>query len=143
MNQYQNLKVWQKAREMAVVLYKATATFPAEEKFGLTSQLRRSAVSVASNIAEGAGRNTHGEFIQFLGIATGSAYELETQLVIANDLSYPDHETFNQIQKRTQEKTKMLYSLRLHLNSGQPKKTNCAQLKTKKYRLKTKRNGNN
>ena len=85
---------------MAVVLYKATASFPREEQFGLTSQLRRSAVSIASNIAEGAGRNTKGEFIQFLGIATGSAYELETQLMIANDLAYLDNTTFAQIHQQ-------------------------------------------
>ena len=117
MNQYQNLKVWQKAREMAVILYRVTTTFPKEEQFGLTSQLRRSAVSVASNIAEGAGRNTKGEFIQFLGIATGSAYELETQLLIANDLSYLDSNSFNKIHQMVQEITKMLYNFRQHLSS--------------------------
>lgn len=134
MNQYQNLKVWQRAKEVAVEHYKLTATFPRHEQFGLTSQLRRSAVSIPSNIGEGAGRNTKGEFIQFLGIATGSAYELETQLFIAYDLSYLDNKTFAKIHQMLQEVTKMLYSFRQHLSS---KKSSDDSGKTNDSRLTT------
>ncbi len=87
---YKDLIAWQKAIVMTTELYRATANFPAHEIYGLTSQLRRAAVSVASNIAEGQGRNTAGEFKQFLGHARGSLLEIETQLVIACNLHYID-----------------------------------------------------
>lgn len=80
---YKELIVWQKSMDLAEGVYKATANFPKEETYGLTSQMRRSAVSVASNIAEGYSRNSRGEFIQFLGIAKGSLSELETQILLA------------------------------------------------------------
>ncbi|MCA5005056.1 four helix bundle protein [Sphingobacterium bovistauri] len=80
MHKFRDLVVWQKAMDLANSVYMSTENLPVAEKFGLLSQIRRSAVSICSNIAEGAGRNTKGEFIQFLGIANGSAYELETQL---------------------------------------------------------------
>lgn len=72
--------------DLCVLVYEISAKFPNDERFGLTSQIRRSSVSIPSNIAEGAGRNTNGEFVQFLGIANGSAYELQTQIIIANKL---------------------------------------------------------
>ena len=83
MHNFQELKLWNKAMDVAVETYKLTSTFPIEEKYGLTSQIRRSAISVPSNIAEGAGRNTDGEFLNFLGIANGSSYELQTQLILS------------------------------------------------------------
>lgn len=85
---FRNLVVWQKAITFVTEVYLATQSFPNEEKFGLTSQLRRAAVSIPSNIAEGRGRMTRGEFRQFLGHAKGSLCEVETQLVIAQDLGY-------------------------------------------------------
>ena len=85
---YRELLVWQKAKALAVRLYRETERFPNREAYGLTSQMRRSAVSIASNIAEGQGRLTRGEFRHFLGIARGSLLELETQLAIAVDLEY-------------------------------------------------------
>jgi four helix bundle protein len=85
---YKDLVVWQKAMELVTAIYQATQTFPKEELYGLTSQLRRAAVSVPSNIAEGQGRLTRGEFRQFLGQAKGSLSELETQLLIAQNLGY-------------------------------------------------------
>lgn len=85
---YKELVVWQKAMELVIAIYKATNTFPNEELYGLTSQIRRAAVSVPSNIAEGQGRQTRGEFRQFLGQARGSLAELETQLLIAHSLGY-------------------------------------------------------
>ena len=86
MHNFQELKIWQKAMDVAESTYLISAEFPKEEKFGLTSQIRRSAVSIPSNIAEGAGRNTDGEFKNFLGIASGSSNELYTQLVLAKRL---------------------------------------------------------
>ena len=88
MNNYKELRVWQSSVDFAVNTYKATEELPIDERYGLTSQIRRSAVSISSNIAEGAGRNTSGEFNQFLGIAYGSTCELETQLIIANRLKF-------------------------------------------------------
>ena len=85
---FRELAVWQRAVELTLAIYKLTATFPDAERFGLTNQLRRAAVSVASNIAEGYGRSTKGEYVQFLGYARGSISEVETQLVIAGALSF-------------------------------------------------------
>jgi four helix bundle protein len=85
---YRELLVWQKARTLAATIYQATEHFPRPETYGLTSQIRRAAVSVASNIAEGQGRLTPGEFLHFLGQSRGSLLELDTQLAIALDLTY-------------------------------------------------------
>jgi four helix bundle protein len=85
---YRELLVWQKAKALAAQIYQDTEQFPRAETYGLTSQIRRAAVSVASNIAEGQGRLTSGEFLHFLGQARGSLLELDTQLAIALDLSY-------------------------------------------------------
>ena len=85
---FRELIVWQKAMEMVTEVYRQTKSFPKEEVYGLTSQLRRAAVSVPSNIAEGQGRLTAGEFRQFLGNAKGSLAEVETQLMIARNLGY-------------------------------------------------------
>ena len=88
MKQYTELDVWIKTRELASMCYELTKPFPKEEMFGLTSQIRRSVVSVPSNIAEGCGRNTAKDTMQFLFISRGSLYELETQLFISFDLKY-------------------------------------------------------
>ena len=85
---YRELIAWQKAKQLAVHVYKATEDFPGHEIYGLTSQVRRAAVSVFSNIAEGQGRLTAGEFVQFLGHARGSLLEVDSQLQIASDLGY-------------------------------------------------------
>ena len=85
---FRNLVVWQKVVAFVTDLYRATHSFPADERFGLTSQIRRAAVSIPSNIAEGQGRLTRGEFRQFLGHAKGSLCEVETQLIIAHNLGY-------------------------------------------------------
>src|SRR5215831_18451491 len=85
---YRELLVWRKAKALAVDVFRATEPFPNSQLYGLTSQVRRAAVSVASNIAEGQGRLTPGEFRHFLGQARGSLLELETQLSIAGDLGY-------------------------------------------------------
>jgi four helix bundle protein len=85
---YKDLVVWRESKSLATALYRATANFPKSECYGLTAQIRRAGVSVVSNIAEGQGRLTKGEFLQFLGHARGSVLELQTQLEIAEDLKY-------------------------------------------------------
>jgi len=87
---YQNLLVWQEAMKLAELVYRQTLALPKAEAFGLTSQMRRAAVSIPSNIAEGAGRNSSGELVQFLGIASGSLAELETQEALCVRLGYFD-----------------------------------------------------
>jgi four helix bundle protein len=95
---YRELFVWQKAKALAVEVYKQTEQFPRSEIYGLTSQIRRAAVSVASNIAEGQGRLTTGEFKQFLGHARGSLLELDTQLAIAYDLGYLESQIYDALE---------------------------------------------
>jgi four helix bundle protein len=85
---YKDLVVWQKGIALAKLIYQVTATFPPEEKFGLVSQMRRAAVSIPSNIAEGQARHTSGEFIQFISHAEGSAAELETQIILGVELGF-------------------------------------------------------
>ncbi len=85
---YREIKVWQKAIELVMDIYSCTRSFPKEDMFGLVSQLRRAAVSIASNIAEGKGRRTDREFLQFLHHARGSVFEFETQITIAGRLGY-------------------------------------------------------
>jgi len=108
---YRDLIAWQKAIELVTETYRATQRFPDSERFGLTSQLRRAAVSVASNIAEGQGRQFTGEFKQFLGHARGSLLEVETQIFIARNLGYfsPEHTTSRL--KRTEEAGRILHGL--------------------------------
>ncbi|NJX14969.1 four helix bundle protein [Tamlana crocina] len=111
MHRFEDLKIWQKAMDITESCYKATENFPIEEKYGLTSQLRRSAISIPSNIAEGAGRNTNGEFKQFLGIANGSSFELLTQLYLSKRLNLITENNVRPIINEVIEVTKMNYSL--------------------------------
>ncbi len=111
MHKLEDLKIWTKAMNVAEETYKLSAEFPIEEKFGLTSQIRRSAVSVPSNIAEGAGRNSKGEFKQFLGIANGSSFELFTQLILSYKLNLVSVDKVKPILSEVIEIQKMNYSL--------------------------------
>jgi four helix bundle protein len=95
---YRELLVWQKAKSLAVHIYVITERFPRSEVYGLTSQARRAAVSIISNIAEGQGRLTSNEFLHFLGLARGSLHELEAQLSVATDLSYIEPATHQVIE---------------------------------------------
>jgi four helix bundle protein len=108
---YKDLQVWQRAIQMTVALYKLTRTFPAEELYTLTSQLRRAGISVASNIAEGYGRSSTGEYKHFLGMARGSNLEVQTQLVIAKELGLGNLPLLIQADALSQEISKMLNSL--------------------------------
>ena len=111
MSNFRELKVWQKSMELSVAVYRATESLPDREKYGLTSQMRRSAVSIASNIAEGAGRGSNPDFRRFLDIAKGSAFELETQLLISKKLSFINKETANKLQHEIVEIQKMISGL--------------------------------
>ena len=94
--EYTDLEVWKTSRELVRTVYILTKEFPKEELYGLTNQMRRSAVSIPSNIAEGCGRRTSSDTIQFLHISRGSLFELETQLYLALDQSYIKEENFKQ-----------------------------------------------
>jgi four helix bundle protein len=105
-----DLIVWQRAIELAVCIYKLTRSFPKDELYGLTSQMRRASVSVASNIAEGRGRLNPAEFRQFLGLAQGSTFELKTQLFVARRLDMGEAKTLNEAESLAEEVSKMLGS---------------------------------
>lgn len=112
MNDYKKLKVWQKSVELATKVYQETKNFPKEELYGLTSQIRKSVVSIASNIAEGAGRNSAKEFNNFLGISNGSACELETQLIIAQRVNLMKEPVLLSLQNEISEIQRMNRSLK-------------------------------
>ena len=106
MHQFKELKVWQKGRELVKETYKATHNFPKDELFGITSQMRRSAVSIPTNIAEGCGRNTDPDLNRFLDIANGSAFELETLVILSFDLDFLSQDDFNRFDKNKCEEMK-------------------------------------
>jgi four helix bundle protein len=116
MHQFKELKIWQKAIDLTADVYKVTSQLPKEEVYGLTSQMRKCAVSIPSNIAEGAGRNTKGEFNQFLGYSNGSSYELTTQLVVATRLNLLTEEACEPILNELDSIQKMTYKLQATLN---------------------------
>ena len=115
MNNYKELKLWQRSVDLAVKIYETTAFFPKEEMYGLTSQIKRSAVSIPSNIAEGAGRNTKKDFNNFLGISTGSSCELDTQLIIANKVGFLEDTILHALQNDSTEIQKMNWALKRSL----------------------------
>lgn len=108
---FKTLLVWQRAIELSIAIYKTTAAFPDSERFGLTNQLRRAAVSVASNIAEGYGRASKGEYIQFLGHARGSNWEVQTQLIIAGSIGMGISEELQNATALSEEVGRMLVVL--------------------------------
>lgn len=108
---HKDLEVWQKAIAFVTDIYTQTANFPKEEMYGLVSQVRRSAVSVPSNIAEGAARQSNKEYIQFLYIALGSLMELDTQLIIAKNINFISEESLIELQLKMEEIGKMLNGL--------------------------------
>ena len=115
MHDYKNLKFWQRAMDMAQMVFELTKDFPQEERYGLTSQLRRAAVSVPSNIAEGAGRGTNADFKRFLDIANASLNEVETQLLLAERFCLTKKENIEKICIEVDQIQKMIYSFRLQL----------------------------
>ncbi len=117
---FKELIVWQRAIELTVAVYKLTSQFPNAERFGLTNQMRRAAVSIASNIAEGYGKSSKGEYLLFLGHARGSCAEIETQLVIANELGFGSNTLFNSAHSLADEVGKMLVALMKSLHHAKP-----------------------
>lgn len=110
-NSHKKLSVWQKAIELVTEIYAVTKVFPKEELYGLASQMRRSAVSIPSNISEGAARQSTSEYLRFLHIALGSASELDVQLIISRNLSYIDESKFTELSGNREEISKMLSGL--------------------------------
>lgn len=108
MRDFNQLKVWQKAHQLVLNVYRLTRDFPPDERFGLTAHLLRSAVSIPSNIAEGCGRQGDKELARFLSIAAGSASETEYQLILARDLAYLDPEHHQEFDAQVNEVKRML-----------------------------------
>jgi len=108
---YRDLKVWQKAYQLCLEVYRLTREFPKEERYGLTSQVRRASVSIVSNIAEGYGRGTTAEYIRGNYISYGSLCELETQILLCCDLGYINKEKAQELQGNVREVERMLKSL--------------------------------
>jgi four helix bundle protein len=117
MRPHEKLDVWKKGIDFVVDIYKVTDGFPKDERFGLTSQLRRAAVSIPANIAEGAARNTPKEFVHFLSIAQGSASEVETELLISMRLGFLTNEQYNSIKAHLDDIGRMLIGLSSHLRN--------------------------
>jgi len=115
---YRDLVVWQKGIQLTTLIYKLTKSFPREEIYGLTSQTRRAAVSIPSNIAEGAGRLNTPEYRQFLGVARASNFELQTQLVIARELEFGDVDQIDFVEGLSHEVGKMLFATIATLNDS-------------------------
>jgi four helix bundle protein len=119
---YRNLAVWAKAHQLILNVYKMTATFPKDELFGLTSQIRRSCSSIPANIAEGYGRGSDGELLRFLNIAGGSASELDYHLLLAHDIGLIDAQAYAQLELATNEVMRMLNGLIQKLKTENYKK---------------------
>ena len=111
MKDFRQLKVWEKAHQLALAIHKATKGFPKEEIYGLTSQIRRASMSVPTNIAEGCGQNTDAQFARFLQIAMGSASETEYQLLLSYDLEFLNKEQYEKLNADVTEIKRMLTSL--------------------------------
>lgn len=116
---YRDLEVWKKSIQLVKQIYISTKNFPKEETYGLTNQMRRAAVSIASNIAEGKSRQTKNEYIQFLYIALGSASELDTQLVISKELDYINGQTENDLAENIDHISRMTRNLIKSLRTTQ------------------------
>ncbi|MBK0369205.1 four helix bundle protein [Flavobacterium agrisoli] len=110
MSTFRKLLIWQKSMTLVTKIYQETKHFPKEEIFGLTSQLRRSSISIPSNIAEGFGRETNKDFLRFLNISIGSLFEMQTQLEIAKNISYINNEQFNNLYEDSREVERMIVS---------------------------------
>ena len=108
---YRDLEVWQRGVDLVELIYKLTQSFPSEEKFGLTAQIRRAAVSIPSNIAEGWGRDSTKEYVHFVRIARSSLFEVETQLIIAHRLGYLNEDEWKTSLQETDVESRMLLSL--------------------------------
>ncbi len=118
MHNFKELRIWQRSRQMVKEVYQLTASFPKSEQYGLISQINRSAISVISNIAEGAGRSSNIDFNRFLDIAVGSAFELESQLIVSVDLGFLNEESIKDIIIELNEIEKMIRGFQKNLKSN-------------------------
>jgi len=118
MRPHHNLDAWSKGIDLVVEIYRATERFPKDERYGLTSQIRRAAVSIPANIAEGAGRYSDREFAHFLSNAQGSSSELETELIISNRLGYLDDTTFSSLITPLDRIGRLITGLSKHVGGG-------------------------
>lgn len=118
MRPHHKLEAWIKAIQLVTDVYKSSEEFPKEERYGLTSQIRRAAVSIPANLAEGAGRRSSREFAHFLSNSQGSASELETELIIANRLGYLDEATFAKLLAQLERIGRLITGLVRHVRSG-------------------------
>lgn len=116
MHRYKELQVWQKSIDLAIEIYKITEKLPKQEQYGLISQINRAVVSIPSNIAEGAGRNTNREFSRFLGYSLGSAFELDMQFIISNKLNYIENHVFQKVTDELEMIQNMLFKLKQSFN---------------------------
>ena len=119
MRPHHSLDAWKKSVDFVVEVYKMTDIFPKEEKFGLTSQIRRASVSISANIAEGAARKSDKEFLQFLSIAQGSASEVETEILIANRLGFIEKRDYETLDSSLNDIGRMITGLSNHLKRKQ------------------------
>jgi len=113
---FRKLDIWLKSMDLVVEIYQLTNTFPNNEKFGLSSQMNRSAVSIPSNIAEGSAKSSNKDFARFLEMSIGSSYELETELTIASKLNYIEHDVFVLLQNKIVEIQKMIIGFKNKLD---------------------------
>ena len=123
MRNFRDLKVWVKAHELTLAVYSGTRAFPRDELYGLTSQMRRSCISIEANLAKGCGRNSAGEMGRFVLIAMGSASELECHLLLARDLGFVTQDEHARLQDRLTEVRRMLFALSRTIRSGLPTKS--------------------
>lgn len=110
MRNFKDLKIWNKSRVLVKNVYDLTTELPVEERFGLTAQIRRAVISIISNIAEGCGKESEKEFLRFLEIAYSSAFELETQIIVAEDLNFINREKAEMVLESIKEIQKMIYA---------------------------------
>ena len=122
MKNFRDLVVWQKSHQLTLDAYRLTASFPADERFGLTSQTRRSTASIPANIAEGCGRRGNPEFHRFLQVAMGSASEAEYHFLLANDLKYLNVENYRTLNEKVLEVKRMLSALLVRVNEERQSK---------------------
>lgn len=120
MGDFRELRVWQRAHDLALQVHRSTASFPSTERYGLSAQMRRAAVSVVSNIAEGCGRQHDPELAYYLRVARGSARELECQLLLARDLSYLTQAVWSDLDGAAQDVSRMLVGLIHKVRSRKP-----------------------
>jgi four helix bundle protein len=118
MQHFTQLKVWERGHQLVLAIYKITARFPSDERFGLTSQLRRAAVSVPANVAEGSKRHTNQDFARFLNIAEASLAETEYLLLLARDLGYLEADAHKSLTNEASEISRMLFALRAKVDDG-------------------------